>query len=114
MPTESTERVDSVAAQREAPTTRRPRITRYHDTPVDMARVERRGRRDLAFVFTLRRDVRPTVRQADGPGGYRYLFIEWPAGRYLPDEAYRRPTAPAELSPEDPYADDERPPPVRP
>ena len=95
--------------------TRRPLITRYHDTPVDTARIERRGRTDLAFVFTLRRDVRPSVRQADGPGGYRYVFIEWPEGRYLPEESYRRrSTAPAELADEDPYADDETPPPVRP
>ncbi|MEO0323908.1 MAG: hypothetical protein AAF447_13190 [Myxococcota bacterium] len=95
--------------------TRRPLITRFHDTPVDQARVERRGRQDLAFVFTLRRDVRPSVRQADGPGGYRYLFIDWPEGQYLPAQAYRRTaSAPAQLADEDPYADDEVPPPIQP
>ncbi|MEM1416682.1 MAG: hypothetical protein AAGH15_17350 [Myxococcota bacterium] len=88
--------------------TRRPLITRYHDTPVTTAKIERRGRRDLAFVFTLRQDVRPTVRQADGAGGFRYLFVEWPEGRYLPEEAYRAPNAGGEVT----HDDDEVPPPV--
>lgn len=64
---------------------RRPLETRYFNTPVSSARIERRGR-DLAFVMSLRADVTPVVSTQSGANGYNFVLLEFPAGNYLPDE----------------------------
>ncbi len=90
--------------------TRRPLITRYFNTPVTVARVERRGRNDLAVVFELRANVTPRVSNAPGAGGFYYIFIDFPPGQYLGTA----PNVPADDRPVGglPDMDDERPPPV--
>ncbi len=91
--------------------TRRPLVTRYFNTPVISARVERRGRHDLAMVFELRADVTPRISNAPGANGFYFIFIDFPPGQYLegaaPPSADDRPS-----SSTIPAADDERPPPV--
>ena len=64
--------------------------TRFFETPVTGARLERRGRNDAAFVFDLRADVTPVVSLEVGADGYAFVFVEFPAGQWLP-----RPPAPA-------------------
>lgn len=66
--------------------TRRLLDTRFFNTAVVTARLERRGRRDVAFVFELRADVTPTVSLEVAPDGYTFVFIEFPAGHWLPRE----------------------------
>jgi hypothetical protein len=92
--------------------------TRFFQTPVTRARLERRGRRDIAFVFEMRAEVTPTVSLDVGADGYAFLFVEFPAGDYLPRPAApaagqvgRVSTAPAAPAPA-PFVDDERPPAV--
>ena len=67
--------------------TRRWLETRYFNTPVTRARVERRGRRDLAVVFHLRANVTPQVSTGPGAGGFHFIFIDFPAGDYGPQDA---------------------------
>lgn len=62
--------------------TRRPLETRFFNTPVTRARIERRSR-DLAFVFDLRADVTPTVSQQAGANGYHFVIVDFPAGTYV-------------------------------
>lgn len=64
---------------------RRRLETRYFNTPVSVAQVERRGR-DVAFVLDLRAPVTPVVSQEQAPNGYNFVFLELPAGSYLPEE----------------------------
>lgn len=64
---------------------RRPLETRYFNTPVSSARIERRGR-DLAFVMSLRAPVTPMVSTQSGAGGYNFVLLEFPAGNYLPED----------------------------
>lgn len=64
---------------------RRPLETRYFNTPVQSARIERRGR-DLAFVMSLRAQVTPMVSTQSGSGGFNFILLEFPAGSYLPDD----------------------------
>jgi hypothetical protein len=97
--------------------TRRELDTRFFQTPVTRARLERRGRRDVAFVFDLRADVTPTVSLDVGADGYAFVFVEFPAGDYLPrveqpagqvGTVQATPAVPAPA----PFVDDERPPAV--
>lgn len=60
----------------------RPLETRYFNTPVRRAQVERR-KGSLAFVIELRADVTPTVHSETGADGLHYLFVEFPPGEYL-------------------------------
>ncbi len=100
--------------------TRRWLHTRFFNTPVRRARIERRGRRDLAFVFEMRQDVRPNVTTGPGEGGYQYLFVDFPAGDYLPPELAELRRAREQRQAErqqqsqqadpSPYRDTERPP----
>ncbi len=62
---------------------RRPLETRYFNTPVSRARIERRGH-DLAFVLEMRADVTPSVSEQPAENGYHYLFVEFPSGDFLP------------------------------
>jgi hypothetical protein len=64
---------------------RRPLETQYFNTPVTRAKVERRGR-DVALVLEMRAAVTPSVSVQPAEGAYHYLFIEFPAGDYLPAE----------------------------
>jgi hypothetical protein len=112
--------------------------TRFLNTPVLRARLERRGR-DLVFVMRLREAAVPDV----GPptpapnGAFHYLFVDFPPGEYVPGapppglgaERSLQPEAapprdadrpavprPAPPRPEDPELnrmDDEAPPPVQ-
>lgn len=59
--------------------------TRFFNSPVTRARIERR-RRDVALVLELRADVTPTVSVEAGTSGYQFLFVTFPAGSYLPPE----------------------------
>jgi len=59
--------------------------TRFFNSPVTRARIERR-RRDIALVLELRADVTPTVSVEAGANGYQFLFVTFPAGSYLPPE----------------------------
>jgi|GEM_PF-5469473 len=60
--------------------------TRFFDTPVTRAHAERRGRRDIAFVFELRADVTPVVSLDVAADGYAFVYVEFPAGDWLPPE----------------------------
>jgi len=90
--------------------------TRFFQTPVTRARLERRGRRDIAFVFDLRAAVTPMVSLDVGADGYAFLFVEFPPGEYLPGvpapaagQVGSVSAAPAASAPAQ-FADDERPP----
>ena len=71
--------------------------TRFFNTPVLRARVERR-RRDLAVVFQMRANVTPQVSTAPGAGGFHFIFIDFPSGNYGPSAA-ERDTNPLPLAP---------------
>jgi len=100
---------------------RRPLETRFFNTPVTRAKVERRGRHDLALVFELRAQATPRIYTQPGPNGYTFLFIEFPEGNWLP-EALMPPAPEPEADPAPPprarqpldpsieRMDDERPP----
>jgi hypothetical protein len=63
--------------------------TRFFNTPVRRARIERRGRRgsnDLVFVFAMRQGATPTVTTGTGENGFQFLYVDFPAGDYLPAE----------------------------
>jgi hypothetical protein len=62
--------------------TRRPLETRYFNTPVTRARLERRSR-DLAFVFHMRADVTPSISQQAGANGYHFIIVDFPAGTFV-------------------------------
>ena len=64
---------------------RRPLETRYFNTPVSKAGIERRGR-DLAFVLELRGGVTPVVSQEVASNGYNFIYLEFPAGNFIPQE----------------------------
>lgn len=59
--------------------------TRFFNTPVTRARIERR-RRAIALVIELRADVTPTVSVEAGASGYQFLFVAFTAGNFLPPE----------------------------
>lgn len=101
--------------------TRRWLETRFFNTPVLRARVERRGRRDLAVVFHLRANVTPQVSTAPGAGGFHFIFVDFPSGNYGPaDSRGADPLPPAPAADDRPGAglsdeemrelNDERPP----
>lgn len=77
---------------------RRPLETRYFNTPVEAARIERRGR-DLAFVMDLRAPVTPVVSQERASSGYNFVFLEFPAGSYVPEELRIERTEPPAAAP---------------
>lgn len=88
--------------------------TRFFNTPVLRARLERR-RRDMAFVLVMRPGVTgvPRVTTEAAPGGnFHYIYIDFPPGEYAPVEPATQPP-PAPARPVDPSLDameDERPP----
>lgn len=101
--------------------TRRWLETRYFNTPVTRARVERRGRRDLAVVFHLRANVTPQVTTGPGAGGFHFIFVDFPSGNYgVQDTRDAAPLPPAPSADDRPGAgltdeemrelNDERPP----
>jgi len=77
---------------------RRPLETRYFNTPVRQASIERRGR-DLAFVLDLRAPVTPVVSQEVAQTGYNFVYIELPAGSFIPEDLrLERSQSPAEAA----------------
>ncbi|MFK8000960.1 MAG: hypothetical protein AB8H86_15300 [Polyangiales bacterium] len=66
--------------------TRRWLETRFFNTPVRRARIERRGRNDLVFVFAMRQSSTPTVTTGTGENGFQFLYVDFPAGDYIPQE----------------------------
>lgn len=92
--------------------------TRYFDTPVVRARLERRGR-DVAFVLHMRAPVVPRVTTEAAPGGsFHYVYVDFAPGAYAPRDAAPAsvgdsgppPAPPRELDPSLRALDDERPP----
>jgi hypothetical protein len=71
---------------------RRPLETRFFNTPVTRARVERRGR-DTALVLEMRSNVAPMISTDTGADGLFFVYVEFPNGEYLPEEL-RRPELP--------------------
>ena len=67
--------------------TRRVLETSYFNPPVTRARVERSGRRDIAFVFDLRAAATPVVSLDADADGYTFVYVEFPSGSWLPREA---------------------------
>jgi hypothetical protein len=101
--------------------------TRFFNTPVRRARLERRGRRDMALVLHLREGVTvsPRVTTQAAPGGsFHYVYVDFPPGDYAPvvtpapgepSEGSVRPAEPPpaparEVDPSLDAMDDERPP----
>jgi hypothetical protein len=64
--------------------TLRPLETRFFDTPVLRADAKRRGH-DMVVVFTLRADVTPSLSAGEAQNGYRFVYVDWPAGDYAPE-----------------------------
>jgi len=95
-------------------TNRLPLETRYFNTPVVRALVERRGH-DLAIVFVLRAEVAPRISTETASNGYHYVFVDFPAGDYLPAELQAERAAPAHEDGSDdaegPTGDPDAPPP---
>lgn len=89
--------------------------TRFFNTPVLRARLERR-RRDMALVLTMRASAVPRISSEAAPGGnFYYVYIDFPPGDYAPVVSAvpdsQPPAAPArELDPSLDAMDDERPP----
>ncbi|MBX3271888.1 MAG: hypothetical protein KF729_16590 [Sandaracinaceae bacterium] len=104
--------------------------TRFFNTPVVRARLERR-RRDMAFVMILRASAVPRIAAEAAPGGnFHYTYIDFAPGDFAPVVAQSAPRAstvpspagrssqppPAPARPLDPSIralDDERPPAMR-
>lgn len=58
--------------------------TRFFETPVTRARLERRGR-DMVLVMHMRATATPTV--SSGPseaGGFEYTYIDFEPGQFVP------------------------------
>jgi len=62
---------------------RHPLESRFFNTPVNRAWLERRGR-NVAFVLELRTAVSPQVQVQEGADGYRFVVVSFPSGDYLP------------------------------
>jgi hypothetical protein len=111
--------------------------TRHFETPVERARLERRGR-DMVLVMHRRALVAPRVSTGAGADPtFQYVYVDFPAGQYRPAEPEEAPRAEGSVGmvsggatsngatgPAQPPAsqaapagreprDDERPPPVR-
>lgn len=98
-------------AQTHLRNTRRWLETRFFNTPVRRARIERRGRNDLVFVFAMRQGATPSVTTGTGEGGFAFLYVDFPAGNYLPAALrVQAPEADPVSGDGDSYSDNERPP----
>lgn len=85
--------------------------TRFFDTPVVRARLERRGR-DMAFVLHLRAPASPRVSTEPAPGGaFHYVYVDFGPGAYASSaNAAQAGPPPAPARTIDPSLDRERPP----
>lgn len=89
-----------------------PLETRFFNTPMLRAHLERRGRSDLALVIELRADVTLSFRTEAAEGGGQVVVVDLPAGQFVEGP----PTIGGEIRPSDPDSrgesgrDDERPP----
>jgi hypothetical protein len=63
--------------------TRRWLETRYFNTPVTRARIERRGG-DTVLSLDVRAGATPSITTEQAPNGYYFVFIEFPPGNYAP------------------------------
>lgn len=90
-------------------TNRLPLETRWFDTPVERARLVRRGR-DLALVMELRGAATPSVRTQASPDGYHFLFVEFPDGDWVAAPAASEPAMTEEERRELEAMDEELPP----
>jgi len=70
---------------------RNPLESRFFNTPVVRAYLERRGR-NVAFVMDLRADVQPQVEIREAAGDYRFIVASFAAGNFV---ARPTPAAPA-------------------
>jgi hypothetical protein len=101
--------------------------TQFFNTPVERARLERRGR-NMALVLHLRAQATPRVSVDAGEGGFYYTYVDFDPGDYLPATPAEVPqpqgglgyvsgsSAPPQERTTDPSwgaMDEERPPPVR-
>lgn len=59
----------------------RPLVTRFFNTPVNVARLVRRGRHAV-LRLNLRSSVTPTVTTEQADNGYYYVYVDFPAGQY--------------------------------
>jgi len=63
---------------------RNPLVTSHFNTPVATAFLRRAGR-DVELVIVLRAEVSPSVTNSPGDNGLQFVFIDFPAGNWLPD-----------------------------
>lgn len=102
-------------------------ITRYFNTPVLETRLRAR-KGDVVVSLQLREAIEPVVSSETGPSGYRFLYLTFPAGKYVenaqtlppapvpaaatpaPSTSTPKPSAPKPVSRPKPELDAEKPP----
>jgi superfamily II DNA/RNA helicase len=85
--------------------------TRFFQTPVLRARLERR-RREMALVLYMRSAATPQVSTDAAPGGtFHYVYIDFPPGDYGVPAGFVQP-APVQVGPGARVAPSEPPPPA--
>ncbi len=57
--------------------------TRHFETPVERARLERRGR-DMVLVMYMRGDLLPSISSEVGPNGFFFTYIDFGPGHWRP------------------------------
>lgn len=62
---------------------RNPLVTRHFNTPVSTAYLVTR-RNSVELVVELRSQVAPSITTGEGAGGFRFVFVDFPAGSFLP------------------------------
>ena len=71
---------------------RNPLESRFFNTPVSRAFLERRGR-NVAFVMELRANVQPQVEVREAGNGYRFVVASFAAGNFVEQPAVTAPAA---------------------
>ena len=80
---------------------RRPLVTKYFNTPVTLVEVKRAKKR-TTLVLTMRAPVEPRLSHERAESGFHFVYIDFPAGSYLPVAA--PPPASSPVPPPDPPA----------
>jgi hypothetical protein len=57
--------------------------TRFFETPVTRARLERRGRH-MVFVMQMRANVTPSISTGPSEAGFEYTYIDFERGSFMP------------------------------
>jgi hypothetical protein len=70
---------------------RRALETRFFNTPVNRAYLRKRGG-NIALVLELRGGAIPTVSSQQASSGYYFIFLDFPAGQYLPSKTEAAPS----------------------